>query len=146
MRVVAPNVPSRRASAPSAGLASIEAVEVARSFMDGHKIPRGTASWRKGGNVQPGTRNRSWDPIQSSTAWWSWVARLSQTWWTRSGGIDASAPAPTERLAALLAFPRANSPHYREAWRPRPADAPLQALPVVTKRELMADFDRWVTD
>ena len=74
--------------------------------------------------MQPGTRNRSWDPIQSSTAWLSWVARLSQTWWTRSGGIDAIAAARDERLAALLAFTRANSPHYREAWRTRPADAP----------------------
>ena len=96
--------------------------------------------------MQARTRNKSWDPIQSSTAWWSWVSCLSQTWWTRSGGIDAVAAARDERIAALLAFTRTNSPHYREAWRTRPADAPLQALPIVTKRELMADFDRWVTD
>jgi phenylacetate-CoA ligase len=96
--------------------------------------------------VQPGTRHRSWDPIQSSTAWWSWVSRLSQTWWTRNAGIDAIATARNERITALLAFTRANSPHYREAWRSRPADAPLQALPIATKRALMGDFDRWVTD
>ena len=96
--------------------------------------------------MQPSTRNRSWDPIQSSAAWWSWVSRLSQTWWTRSGGADTIAAARNGRLAALLAFVRANSPHYRHAWRARPADAPLQALPIVTKRELMMDFDGWVTD
>jgi putative adenylate-forming enzyme len=104
------------------------------------------ATQQKGGSVRPSTRNRSWDPIQSSAAWWSWMSRLSQTWWTRSGGVDAIAAARNERLALLLAYARANSPHYRHAWRTRPADAPLQALPVVTKRALMADFEGWVTD
>ena len=96
--------------------------------------------------MRASTRNRSWDPVQSSAAWWSWVSRLSQTWWTRSGGVEAIAAARNERLAELLAFVRANSPFYRHAWRARPADAPLQALPVVTKRALMMDFDGWVTD
>jgi putative adenylate-forming enzyme len=74
------------------------------------------------------------------------VSRLSETWWTRSGGTEAIAAARNERLGALLAFVRANSPHYRDAWRRLAADAPLEALPVVTKRELMGDYDRWVTD
>src|ERR1700758_2963420 len=104
------------------------------------------ATQQKGGSVRVSARNRSWDPMQSSTAWWSWVSRLSQTWWTRSGGVDAIAAARNARIAAHLAFTRANSPPYGEAWRPRPADASLQALPIVTKRELMADFARWATD
>jgi putative adenylate-forming enzyme len=101
---------------------------------------------RKEEPVQAGTRNRSWDPLQSSAAWLSWVSRLSETWWTRSGGTEAIAAARNERLRSLLPFVRANSPHYRDAWRKLPVDAPLEALPVVTKRELMGDFDRWVTD
>jgi putative adenylate-forming enzyme len=91
-------------------------------------------------------RRRSWDPIQSTTAWWSWVGRMSQTWWTRTGGAAAIDAARAERLASLLAFVREHSPHYRDRWRPVPRNAPLEAYPVVTKRELMTDFDRWVTD
>jgi len=84
--------------------------------------------------------------LQSSASWLSWVSRLSETWWTRTGGASAIAAARNERLATLLSFVRANSPHYRDAWRKFPARAPLEALPVVTKRDLMGDFDRWVTD
>jgi putative adenylate-forming enzyme len=96
--------------------------------------------------VRASTRNRSWDPIQSSAAWWSWVARMSETWWTRSGGATAIASARAEHLAALLKFVRAHSAHYRDLWRDVPTNAPLEALPVVTKSELMADFDNWVTE
>jgi len=96
--------------------------------------------------VRASTRNRSWDPIQSSAAWWSWVARMSETWWTRSGGAAAVAAARAEHLTALLKFARAHSAHYRDRWCDVPADAPLEAFPVVTKSELMADFDRWMTE
>ena len=96
--------------------------------------------------MRASTRNRSWDPIQSSAAWWSWVARMSETWWTRSGGAAAVAAARAEHLAALLKFARAHSAHYRDRWCDVPADAPLEAFPVVTKSELMADFDRWMTE
>jgi putative adenylate-forming enzyme len=91
------------------------------------------------------TRHR-WDPIQSSAAWWSWAARMSETWWTRSGGADAVATARAEHLASLLAFVRTRSAHYRDRWSEVPANASLQAYPVVSKSELMADFNAWVTD
>ena len=71
---------------------------------------------------------------------------MSETWWTRSGGAAAIAAARTEHLAALLKFVRAHSALYRDRWSDVPKDAPLEALPVVTKRELMDDFDRWVTE
>ena len=69
----------------------------------------------------------------------------------RPGGREAAASTRLPRRAMSASRHSSptlarNSPHYREAWRARPADAPLQALPIVTKRELMADFDRWVTD
>jgi putative adenylate-forming enzyme len=100
----------------------------------------------KGAAVPAGARGRPWDPIQSTAAWWSWVGRMSETWWTRHGGAGAVDAARAERLTSLLDFVRERSPHYRDLWRPVPRNAPLEAFPVVTKRELMADFDRWVTD
>ncbi|HEX8983418.1 MAG TPA: phenylacetate--CoA ligase family protein [Ktedonobacterales bacterium] len=52
-----------------------------------------------------------------------------------------------KRLRALIAFTRARSPYYRELYRNLPTDTTnLHALPVVTKPELMAHFDEWVTD
>jgi putative adenylate-forming enzyme len=71
---------------------------------------------------------------------------MSETWWTRSGGADAVASARAEHLASLLAFTRGRSTHYRDRWSEVPAGAPLEAYPIVTKSELMADFNAWVTD
>ncbi|HEU5442028.1 MAG TPA: phenylacetate--CoA ligase family protein [Ktedonobacterales bacterium] len=51
------------------------------------------------------------------------------------------------RLAALVAFARKRSAYYRALYRSLPAgDMDLAALPIVTKPELMAHFDEWVTD
>jgi phenylacetate-coenzyme A ligase PaaK-like adenylate-forming protein len=51
------------------------------------------------------------------------------------------------RLAALLDFAIARSPLYRRlAGHPQTALPPLDAMPVVTKRELMQHFPEWVTD
>lgn len=52
-----------------------------------------------------------------------------------------------ERLRDLIAFARARSPYYRKLYRDFPLEIDdLRALPVVTKPELMAHFDEWVTD
>lgn len=51
------------------------------------------------------------------------------------------------RLAALLRHARAASPFYRRLYAGLPADnVGLRDLPPVTKPELMAAFDEWVTD
>lgn len=51
------------------------------------------------------------------------------------------------RLAALLAHARARSPYYRQLYRGLRDDrVDLGDLPPVTKGELMASFDAWVTD
>lgn len=51
------------------------------------------------------------------------------------------------RLQELIAFARAHSPFYRERYRHLPSDVTgLSRLPPVTKPELMASFDAWVTD
>ena len=61
--------------------------------------------------------------------------------WTR-GDLDRHQKA---RLSELLTFARARSPFYRELHAGL-ENAPLDALPVVTKAMLMDQFDRVVTD
>jgi phenylacetate-coenzyme A ligase PaaK-like adenylate-forming protein len=51
------------------------------------------------------------------------------------------------RLAALVAVARAHSPYYAALYRGLPRHGvPLAALPPVSKADLMAHFDAWVTD
>ncbi|HEX9038198.1 MAG TPA: phenylacetate--CoA ligase family protein [Ktedonobacterales bacterium] len=60
---------------------------------------------------------------------------------------EALAMLQRERLLDLIAFARANSAFYRERYHDLPdAVDDLSTLPVVTKPELMARFDEWVTD
>lgn len=52
-----------------------------------------------------------------------------------------------ERLAKLVAGAQKNSRFYRQHLQGvMPGITPLQAMPVVNKRVLMANFDDWVTD
>jgi phenylacetate-coenzyme A ligase PaaK-like adenylate-forming protein len=68
-------------------------------------------------------------------------------WWTRQRGAAAIDTARRMRLDALIAHAREYSPLYRALYRDMPAAAPpLEQLPPVTKRQLMAGFDAWVTD
>ena len=47
----------------------------------------------------------------------------------------------------MIAFARAHSPYYKALYRDVPPDASdLTALPVTSKRALMARFDEWATD
>lgn len=77
--------------------------------------------------------------------------------WRRSGLVQqvwttaASPPAAIERLrlarlTQLLAYARSASAFYRSRWSTLESDPPLARIPVVTRGELMSDFDRWVTD
>ena len=84
---------------------------------------------------------------RSTLAWWTWVAQTSEIWWTRTAGRDAIDAARASRLASLIAFTRERSPFYRNHWRGvAPQNIALGDFPVVTKRDLMADFDAWTTD
>jgi phenylacetate-CoA ligase len=52
-----------------------------------------------------------------------------------------------ERLAAMIAFARANSPFYKRLYADLPKGTDkLEHLPITTKKWLMGDFDKWVTD
>jgi phenylacetate-coenzyme A ligase PaaK-like adenylate-forming protein len=82
----------------------------------------------------------SWD-------WWSVWSRAAEIAATRNGGAQAIAAAAARRTGALIAFAATHSVFYREHWPQLPPDGTrLDRLPVVTRRELMARFDDWVTD
>ncbi len=84
-----------------------------------------------------------WDPIRASVDCWSWFSRLGDIWWTRAAGAAAIAAASRNRFDALVRFARERSPFYRDAYRGLPAGRlDPAALPVVTKRALMASLRR----
>ena len=62
-------------------------------------------------------------------------------------GPTAIAERQRTRLSELVAFARANSPFYREAYRGLPDGVEdVTLLPVTDKKRLMARFDEWSTD
>lgn len=72
-------------------------------------------------------------------------------WRAEHASQDAIARRQRDRLAALVDHARAASPFYRRLYRDvpeTPADllTNLRELPPVGKRELMENFDDWVTD
>ena len=83
----------------------------------------------------------------ASLDWWSALSRSCESWWIRTAGGPAVEARAAARTAELIAFARRRSPFYKDAWRDLPPGVPaLSALPIVTKRALMARFDDWVTD
>ena len=59
---------------------------------------------------------------------------------------DARLAIQQQRLRALVNYARENSPYYAELYRHVPENWSFSDLPPVNKRELMANFDAWVTD
>ena len=49
------------------------------------------------------------------------------------------------RLHEMVAWARANSPYYAKLYERLPEQITLHDLPPVTKRELMAHWDEWLT-
>jgi len=92
-------------------------------------------------------RAKSWEPVAASLAYWQLLSRMSEIWWTRAGGPSAVEAACRSRFDALVRFARLQSPFYRRAYRGLPErELNPRELPVVTKPDLMAHFDDWVTD
>jgi len=98
---------------------------------------------------------KSWEPLGASIAasvttsvvYWQLLSRMSEIWWTRAAGAAAVETAGRRRFNTLVRFARLRSPFYREAYRGLPErDLDPREVPVVTKPELMAHFDDWVTD
>jgi phenylacetate-coenzyme A ligase PaaK-like adenylate-forming protein len=75
------------------------------------------------------------------------IVLVRDAWRASHDGEEAIKARQTERLRSLVAFARANSRFYREHYRGLPRSiSDIRQLPAVTKRELMARFDDWVTD
>ena len=77
-----------------------------------------------------------WDPVGASVAYWAWLSRVSEIWWTRSAGRARDrrrAPQPLRRAGALRTRPIA-----RSIARPiadfRRGGSNRRRAPVVTKR------------
>jgi phenylacetate-CoA ligase len=93
------------------------------------------------------THGRRGESTGVPVAWWARAVRMAEIWWTRSAGRAAIDAACSSRCAPMIDFARSHSRFYRSAWRNLPQHGlTLADLPVVTKRELMASFDDWVTD
>jgi phenylacetate-CoA ligase len=70
-----------------------------------------------------------------------------EVWRAPKRGAAAIAARQRDRLSALIAHARAHSPFYQSLYAGLPAaGVELPDLPVVSKPELMAHFDGWVTD
>lgn len=89
----------------------------------------------------------AWATVESAIACWTSCARMGEIGWTRAAGKQAVDDARRRRFNALVRFARHQSPFYRDACRGLPErDLDPGELPVVTKPNLMARFDDWVTD
>ncbi len=89
------------------------------------------------------------DPLdwwRGGCEWLRCTARLQEMWGERLAGAQARRDKRDQRIASLLAHARTRSRFYAHHWRDMPPDAPLHALPPVTRKDLMAHFDDWVTD
>lgn len=75
------------------------------------------------------------------------LALIRDAWRATGGGAEAIKSRQAKRLSSLVAFARSNSRFYSDKYRhlPDTIEGP-EDLPVVTKAELMARFDDWVTD
>jgi phenylacetate-coenzyme A ligase PaaK-like adenylate-forming protein len=74
------------------------------------------------------------------------LAALFRIWRHDRADDEGRSLTGRRRLEALLATARERSPFYAERCANRPTDAGLEAFPPVTKEELMARFDDWLTD
>lgn len=83
-----------------------------------------------------------------TSVWPSTVVRVSYDAWSATRrGTAALADRRRRRLAHLVALARSRSPFYAERLRGLPTDVrDVRQLPVVTKAQMMDDFDSWVCD
>jgi phenylacetate-CoA ligase len=87
------------------------------------------------------------EPWRSSIAYWDWFSRVSEIWWARSQGEAWINSAQSTRFMALAQFARQHSRFYQQAYHNVPGHiVSVTQLPVLTKGQLMASFDDWVTD
>ena len=85
--------------------------------------------------------------MRASLEQWKSASRLWDIVYTRAAGPHAIERARLERFASLVRFARKRSPFYGNAYRTLPdRDLRPSEVPIVTRPQLMAHFDDWVTD
>ena len=90
---------------------------------------------------------QTWNRKEQKAGIWTTLSIAWDSWRTTRGGPEALAARQQARLADLVAFARQRSPYYRDLYRDLPEQiTDIRQLPPVTKPELMAHFDDWVTD
>ena len=52
----------------------------------------------------------------------------------------------SERLTKLVNYARQNSPYFKELYKDLGETFTLQDLPITSKKDLMADYNKWPTD
>jgi putative adenylate-forming enzyme len=68
-------------------------------------------------------------------------------WWTGRAKTATIAARQQTRLSDLIQFARTHSPLYRKLYGHLPSHVnDMRDLPPITKKELMANFNEWVTD
>lgn len=78
---------------------------------------------------------------------WTMMTAAYDAWRAAKGGKGAIAARQSRRLAELVAHARKHSRFFAEKYRHLPEQiTDVTQLPVVTKREMMARFEDWVTD
>ena len=111
-------------------------------------VATGAAAWlvNRGLRLLARLRRRKWQEQGGESTWT--LSRLAwDAWRVMRGGSAAIAARQQARLANLVAFARVCSPYYRRLYHDLPAHVTsVRQLPPVTKPELMAHFDDWVTD
>jgi phenylacetate-CoA ligase len=89
--------------------------------------------------VQSLQNNTSWHPGFLATSW--------DAWKTAREGTPGIARRQQERLRALVSYARAHSSYFAHRYREVPESCShIGQLPVLTKAEMMAHFNEWVTD
>lgn len=81
-------------------------------------------------------------------AWWRWGNVVADAILAGNGGPSVVERLQKDRLRRLVQWARRASPFYAELYADVPAHRPLRLtdLPSVTRAQLMARFDDWVTD
>ena len=77
---------------------------------------------------------------------WGFLHHSTDLWLAGIAGPEVIRARAAHRLNSLVAHARRHSKFYRDLYHGLPSGrVPLEQLPVVTKSNLMASFDDWVT-